>query len=37
MAEFQTPVKNKIVLGHSEEIVIPPSPFLNRLGYGTGK
>ncbi|KAM3961293.1 lymphokine-activated killer T-cell-originated protein kinase [Aphomia sociella] len=34
MAEFQTPIKkNKVV---EDKITIPPSPFLNRLGYGTG-
>ncbi|KAL0842485.1 hypothetical protein ABMA28_014579 [Loxostege sticticalis] len=35
MAEFATPIKkNKAV--ESEVVTIPPSPFLNRLGYGTG-
>lgn len=33
--EFQTPVKNK-ALNLNENITIPSSPFLNRLGYGTG-
>ncbi|XP_059045243.1 lymphokine-activated killer T-cell-originated protein kinase-like [Achroia grisella] len=34
MSEFQTPVrKNKV---SDDKITIPPSPFLNRLGYGTG-
>ncbi|XP_014365269.2 lymphokine-activated killer T-cell-originated protein kinase homolog [Papilio machaon] len=38
MAEFQTPVKaksSKMTEGN-DKICIPPSPFLNRLGYGTG-
>ncbi|XP_049867543.1 lymphokine-activated killer T-cell-originated protein kinase [Pectinophora gossypiella] len=35
MAEFQTPVK-KVNKALDEKITIPPSPFLNRLGYGTG-
>lgn len=42
MAEFCTPIKarrnkeEKVVDGN-DKICIPPSPFLNRLGYGTGK
>ncbi|XP_023945260.1 lymphokine-activated killer T-cell-originated protein kinase homolog [Bicyclus anynana] len=35
MAEFRTPVKAKAI-DIVEKITIPPSPFLNRLGYGTG-
>lgn len=35
MTEFRTPIKNK-ALDINEKITIPPSPFLNRLGYGTG-
>ncbi|XP_063822313.1 lymphokine-activated killer T-cell-originated protein kinase homolog [Ostrinia nubilalis] len=34
MTEFVTPIKKKTV--ESEVVTIPPSPFLNRLGYGTG-
>lgn len=36
MAEFKTPIKNKPV-DFNDKITIPPSPFLNRLGYGTGE
>lgn len=38
MAEFKTPVKKLVTLDGNDkrEIAIPPSPFLNRLGYGTG-
>ncbi|XP_022124289.2 lymphokine-activated killer T-cell-originated protein kinase homolog [Pieris rapae] len=38
MAEFKTPVKKSVTLvgNDKREIAIPPSPFLNRLGYGTG-
>ncbi|XP_038215516.1 lymphokine-activated killer T-cell-originated protein kinase homolog [Zerene cesonia] len=38
MSEFKTPVKSKLLSDGAEkrEITIPPSPFLNRLGYGTG-
>lgn len=36
MAEFKTPVKTQTSLKPDDKIVIPPSPFLNRLGYGTG-
>ncbi|KAI8434666.1 hypothetical protein MSG28_003198 [Choristoneura fumiferana] len=36
MSEFQTPVKKNKALDSSEKITIPPSPFLSRLGYGTG-
>lgn len=36
MAEFKTPVKKPNPL-NGDKITIPPSPFLNRLGYGTGK
>ncbi|XP_045491811.1 lymphokine-activated killer T-cell-originated protein kinase homolog [Colias croceus] len=38
MSEFKTPVKSKLMSdgGEKREITIPPSPFLNRLGYGTG-
>ncbi|CAG9585017.1 unnamed protein product [Danaus chrysippus] len=36
MAEFKTPVKTQTSLKTDDKIVIPPSPFLNRLGYGTG-
>lgn len=35
MAEFVTPIK-KIKPVDSDIVTIPPSPFLNRLGYGTG-
>ncbi|XP_075970008.1 lymphokine-activated killer T-cell-originated protein kinase-like [Anticarsia gemmatalis] len=35
MTEFKTPIKNK-ALCLNDKITIPPSPFLNRLGYGTG-
>ncbi|CAG9097168.1 unnamed protein product [Plutella xylostella] len=35
MAEFKTPVKKPNPL-NGDKITIPPSPFLNRLGYGTG-
>ncbi|XP_021194802.3 lymphokine-activated killer T-cell-originated protein kinase [Helicoverpa armigera] len=35
MTEFKTPIKNK-ALDVNDKITIPPSPFLNRLGYGTG-
>lgn len=36
MSEFKTPVKSRKPLESNEKITIPPSPFLNRLGYGTG-
>ncbi|KAI5641622.1 protein kinase domain-containing protein [Phthorimaea operculella] len=36
MAEFVTPVKKSKAPDTNEKITIPPSPFLNRLGYGTG-
>lgn len=36
MAEFKTPVKQVKSVDSNEKITIPPSPFLNRLGYGTG-
>ena len=36
MAEFKTPVKVNKAAENGETITIPPSPFLNRLGYGTG-
>ncbi|KAJ2953050.1 hypothetical protein O0L34_g7441 [Tuta absoluta] len=36
MAEFVTPVKKSKTPDTNEKITIPPSPFLNRLGYGTG-
>ncbi|CAK1545045.1 unnamed protein product [Leptosia nina] len=37
MSEFKTPVKKAVCNGSDkQEISIPPSPFLNRLGYGTG-
>ncbi|XP_047527625.1 lymphokine-activated killer T-cell-originated protein kinase [Vanessa atalanta] len=36
MSEFRTPIKPKKLLDAGETITIPPSPFLNRLGYGTG-
>ncbi|XP_063378660.1 lymphokine-activated killer T-cell-originated protein kinase homolog [Cydia fagiglandana] len=35
MSEFKTPVKAK-ALDLNEKITIPPSPYLSRLGYGTG-
>ncbi|XP_039746824.1 lymphokine-activated killer T-cell-originated protein kinase homolog isoform X2 [Pararge aegeria] len=35
MSEFRTPVKAKAI-DINEKITIPPSPFLTRLGYGTG-
>ncbi|XP_041977226.1 lymphokine-activated killer T-cell-originated protein kinase homolog [Aricia agestis] len=36
MSEFCTPVKPKAKIEDGEKISIPPSPFLHRLGYGTG-
>lgn len=36
MSQFQTPVKVNKAPENSETINIPPSPFLSRLGYGTG-
>lgn len=36
MAEFTTPVKTCNKQIENDKIVIPPSPFLNKLGYGTG-
>lgn len=38
MAEFKTPVKQtRNIIAHTETpIIIPPSPFLKKLGYGTG-
>lgn len=37
MANFQTPAKAKAVSRMTKEpLLIPPSPFLERLGYGTG-
>lgn len=36
MTEFKTPVKKVKTVDSNEKITIPPSPFLNRLGYGTG-
>ncbi|XP_068629964.1 lymphokine-activated killer T-cell-originated protein kinase homolog [Battus philenor] len=36
MAEFKTPVKPNKPANGNDNICIPPSPFLNRLGYGTG-
>ncbi|XP_047988719.1 lymphokine-activated killer T-cell-originated protein kinase homolog [Leguminivora glycinivorella] len=35
MSEFKTPVKSK-ASELNEKITIPPSPYLSRLGYGTG-
>lgn len=35
MTEFQTPQKS-IKSFDNDKITIPPSPFLNKLGYGTG-
>ncbi|CAH0722063.1 unnamed protein product, partial [Brenthis ino] len=36
MSEFRTPIKTNKAIDPEETITIPPSPFLNRLGYGTG-
>lgn len=36
MSEFKTPIKTKRGIDAGDKIEIPPSPFLNRLGYGTG-
>ncbi|CAK1581453.1 unnamed protein product [Parnassius mnemosyne] len=36
MTEFRTPIKTNKVVDGNDNICIPPSPFLNRLGYGTG-
>ncbi|CAH2072961.1 unnamed protein product, partial [Iphiclides podalirius] len=36
MAEFCTPIKANKLTEVNDKICIPPSPFLNRLGYGTG-
>ncbi|CAG5050929.1 unnamed protein product [Parnassius apollo] len=36
MTEFRTPIKTNKAVDGNDKICIPPSPFLNRLGYGTG-
>ncbi|CAH0406257.1 unnamed protein product [Chilo suppressalis] len=36
MAEFATPIKKNKGSDTNETITIPPSPFLPRIGYGTG-
>ncbi|CAB3221285.1 unnamed protein product [Arctia plantaginis] len=36
MTEFKTPIKGTVNMNFNDKITIPPSPFLNRLGYGTG-
>ncbi|VVC98677.1 unnamed protein product [Leptidea sinapis] len=35
MSEFKTPTKSKLQ-ENNDNITIPPSPFLHKLGYGTG-
>lgn len=38
MTEFCTPVRNRCVRSIvGETVTVPPSPYLQTLGYGTGK